>query len=150
NGEAYHPWKSYGVSKSANILFSQYLHSRLKSSGIFSFALQPGVIQTNIGATVKDEGPTSLAAAYQVTKDAGPVPESEQGEAYKMEEDVKTLEEGCSTTLYAALSTDLDQSSPIFYRNCRPFGLMKRAQSQAKAESLWKLSEELVGEKFEL
>jgi hypothetical protein len=38
----------------------------------------------------------------------------------------------------------------IFLRNCADFPVQEYAKSPASAEKLWKLSEKLVGEKFEI
>jgi NAD(P)-dependent dehydrogenase (short-subunit alcohol dehydrogenase family) len=42
HGSAYSPFVSYGQSKTANILFSQYLSAHLKRRGILSIAVHPG------------------------------------------------------------------------------------------------------------
>ena len=44
----YDPWVSYGQSKTANILFSIGLSERFANEGIFSNAVMPGVIITNL------------------------------------------------------------------------------------------------------
>ena len=54
NGKAYNRWEAYGQSKTANILFTVSLASKLASKGIAAFALHPGiVISTNLGADVE-------------------------------------------------------------------------------------------------
>ena len=42
DGRTYDEWESYGQSKSANILFSHALATRLRKHGGFSFSLHPG------------------------------------------------------------------------------------------------------------
>lgn len=57
NGEkSYKPWKAYGQSKLANLMFSQELHrlSRRHGWGITAVAAHPGVTHTNLQST----GPT--------------------------------------------------------------------------------------------
>ena len=44
----YDPWVSYGQTKTANILFSVGLTDRYAKDGIFSNAVMPGIIYTNI------------------------------------------------------------------------------------------------------
>ena len=42
DGAKYNPWIAYAQSKTANILFSRSLASKLKSKGVESFSLNPG------------------------------------------------------------------------------------------------------------
>ncbi len=44
----YDPWVSYGQSKTANVLFSVALTQRYAKDGIYSNALMPGGIMTNL------------------------------------------------------------------------------------------------------
>ena len=44
DGKAYHPWKGYGQSKTANVLFGVGLTQRFKDYGISAFAAHPGGI----------------------------------------------------------------------------------------------------------
>lgn len=40
--------------------------------------------------------------------------------------------------------------SGLFLRNCQPFPTVEYATAPESAEKLWRLSEELVGQKFEI
>ena len=51
----YGAFKNYGVSKSANILFSRYLNNEYRKDGIYSISLHPGGIQTEL---TRDMAPT--------------------------------------------------------------------------------------------
>lgn len=51
----YHEYVSYGQSKTANILFSVELTKRFQKEGIFSNAVMPGGIMTNLGRHLSDE-----------------------------------------------------------------------------------------------
>ena len=46
NGALYHPWKAYGQAKTATILFTVALASKLKSRNIHAFSLHPGCMHT--------------------------------------------------------------------------------------------------------
>lgn len=46
--DGYEPWKAYGQSKTANILFSKELNKRFSSDGITCVALHPGVIESEL------------------------------------------------------------------------------------------------------
>lgn len=54
DGKAYHKWRAYGQSKTANILFSVELAQRLGSKGLKSFSVHPGGIATNLGRYMAD------------------------------------------------------------------------------------------------
>ena len=95
------------------------------------------------------------------------------GIPYDAENDWKSLEAASSTSLYAAFEPSLkgilfifydiyiigintdpfhcnSDSSGIFLRNCAPYEVRDYAKNSQDAEKLWKLSEGLVHQKFEL
>ena len=84
-GREFSPFISYGQSKTANILFSIGLTRHFASEGIFSNALMPGVIMTPL-----------------LKKFTG-----EQKEADELEAN-KSIEQGTSTTIWAAVAPELD------------------------------------------
>ncbi|KAK3933584.1 hypothetical protein QBC46DRAFT_275482, partial [Diplogelasinospora grovesii] len=62
----------------------------------------------------------------------------------------KTVDEGCSTTLVAALDPALNEVKGLYLSDCQFTDPYAHANDPVAAERLWKLSEELVGEKFTL
>jgi len=136
----YKPWPAYAQSKTANVLFSAALAKRLKSKGVQSYSLQPGlVMESNLNNHVTPEMWTAGLALAQ-----------ESGGDQIMEAP-KTLQEGCATTLVAALDPTITGQSGMFLQD----GVVSEVvQDHAKGEEneskLWILSEKLVGEKFEL
>lgn len=66
-------------------------------------------------------------------------------------EDLKTLEQGCATTLVACLDPELEGVSGAYLNNGDVITVPVReyAESVENQERLWRLSEELVGEGFE-
>jgi hypothetical protein len=62
----------------------------------------------------------------------------------------KTLAEGTATTVAAALDPSLDGHSGAYLKDCKPFKPADFAFDPENADILWRLSEELVGEKFTL
>ncbi|KAH6714353.1 short-chain dehydrogenase [Leptodontidium sp. MPI-SDFR-AT-0119] len=148
DGKTYHPWRAYGSSKTAVILFNVYLSEQLKGKGVQTFAVQPGMPQTRLYTHTQDpDSKSSFAEAYNVIQEIWAGKENPSGDAT---EDEKTLETAASTIVYAALSPDLDDKSGTFLRNCKPFTLAPYATDLKNAERLWKLSEELVGEEFDI
>jgi len=94
--------------------------------------MQPG-IRTALGSNLTPELYKDMIAKAQ---------------AIKMEESqgVKTREEGSSTTLVAAL--DLALPNGAYLSDCQLCSPSEEAKDIQKAQTLWDLSEELVGEKF--
>jgi hypothetical protein len=63
----------------------------------------------------------------------------------------KSLEQGCATSILAAIGTEIEGSNGGFLDDCVVVeGVLEYARGEENAERLWRLSEELVGEKFEL
>ena len=63
----------------------------------------------------------------------------------------KTVEEGSATTVAAAFDPDIKGSNGSYLVHCKvaPEEAAEYALDEGAAERLWKLSEEIVGEKFE-
>ena len=76
--------------------------------------------------------------------------EAKEGREF-VREPQKTLEQGCATTLIAALVPELEEFSGEYLNNGDVSKLKVRdyASSLENQEKLWKLSEELVGERFD-
>ncbi|KAF3015842.1 hypothetical protein E8E14_005675 [Neopestalotiopsis sp. 37M] len=139
--QSYIPWEGYNQSKVANLLYAIGLSARLYDRhGILSLALHPGVINTELG---RHFPPESMAAVAELEK-AGLI-------------NRKNLQAGSSTTLVAALdpklgkpeSRDGKENYGAMLSDCQIWdGVRPLACSSSEAEKLWKLTEELVGEKF--
>lgn len=129
----YIPQAAYGQSKTANVLFSIALNKRLSGKRILSNAVHPGHIATDLGRHMDQE---KLNAAVETfTKN---IPNYH----------IKDLEDGCSSTLVAALDPKVDQKD-IFFADCQFADWAPQYSTDPdKAEQLWTLSEDLVGEKF--
>lgn len=139
--EEYRAWEAYGQAKTANVLFTLALNKRLLASktGIRSYALHPGGIYTPLLRYMNDELMEELKQRLGMTQ----------------EFPFKTLQAGCATTLRAALDPELEkQEDGVFLSDCQftkdPVIVAPWALDEEDAERLWRLSEELVGEKFEL
>ncbi|TVY33315.1 Retinol dehydrogenase [Lachnellula subtilissima] len=148
SGKTYHPWLAYASSKTANILFNTYLASHLQDKGVEAFALQPGMPPTELYVHTRDENsPAYFTEAFKIIAKRweGKTPPSGD-----IKGDEKTLETSASTLVFAALDPGLDCKSGLFLRNCEPFPVEGYATDAEKAERLWKLSEKLVGEKFDI
>ena len=138
---SYVPIEGYSQSKVANVLFGVALNNRLyEKYGVLSLSCHPGVIRTELS---RYAAPETLDAIQEMFK-TGTV-------------QLKTLGAGSSTSLVAA--TDPKLSLPETKEGRENYGAfmidcqisdkaLPAASSNAEAEKLWKLSEELVKEKF--
>ena len=63
---------------------------------------------------------------------------------------LKSLQQGCSTTLVAALDPSISGQSGSYMEDCEIGKPESYAINKETAEQLWMLSEKLVGEKFVL
>ncbi|KAK0636865.1 hypothetical protein B0T17DRAFT_587878 [Bombardia bombarda] len=145
----YHPFDAYGQAKTSNILFTVELDRRLaaaaaaatSSAAVRSFALHPGSITTNLGRHLTQE--IALGALEKIFGPGAEFPPR------------KTLQQGCATTLRAALDPALDAEKDGHYlHDCqfttKPVDIAPWALDEADARRIWKWTEELVGEKFDL
>ncbi len=71
------------------------------------------------------------------------------GKDFQMDFPVKSRQEGCATTLVAALDPRLQGESGAFLTDCQVKQLEPECENADDAEELWKISGELVGERFE-
>lgn len=138
----YEKWQSYGQSKTANVLFTVALDKRLNGKGIDVFAVHPGGIMTNLGRHLTEEDRAALQAR---------VTQADQSFSWK------TVEQGAATSCWAATAPELAGHGGVYCEDCHVAavddasptgGVRSYAVDPHKAERLWTLSEELVGETF--
>ena len=144
NGAEYDDWSGYGQAKTANVLFSLSLANKLRDHGIFSYSVHPGMIfGTGLGTHINDiEASLASCVAVALRNTGHPFPlDSEQP---------KTLEQGITTTLVAALDPRIEAQSGMYMRDAQCERTYDYAESPEGAERLWKISEDLVGEKFNI
>jgi len=139
NSKGYHhpwypPWatyRRYANSKLANILFSRELGERLKGSGVTTYSLHPGVIQTDIARNVESTFERFLTSFLSFPPFS-----------YLM----KTPWEGAQTSICCAVDEALSDQTGLYYADCQA---QEANHPQLKdgdlARRLWEKSEELVG-----
>ncbi len=132
----YDKWVAYGASKTANALFAVGLNARLKSKGVLSFAVHPGMIATGLGRHLVPEDLAMFTAAP---------------------EPFKTEPQGAATSVWAATASELTDKGGSFLANCqvaeindgpKHVGVKSYATSMEGADKLWVISEALVGSTF--
>lgn len=146
---SYAEFDAYGSAKSAVLLYAVALNQRLGPRGIRAVAPTPGRVDTHLQDHVKSLSQERLMAMYE--KAAMKVYGKSMGEVAQ-EEPQKTLEQGSSTTLYAALDPDLASQEGVYVNHCQlqtdPSEVKEWATDPEIAEKCWKMSEALVGQTF--
>ena len=127
----YDRWAAYGQSKSANALFAMGANAR----GVKAFSVHPGAIWTGLAKFMTPEDVTAFEKRVQ---------------------NVKTVEQGAATTVWCAVSRQLDALGGVYCEDCNVAepvpadspelrGVRPWARDPALAERLWVLSEEITG-----
>lgn len=135
----YDPYIAYGQSKTANALFAVELDRRGDARGIQAFSVAPGSIMTALQRHLsRDE----LIARKAIDAEGNPQPW------------LKTPEQGASTSVWAAVGSELDEAGGLYLFDCAeappwsdatPDGVMPYARDRGLASRLWNLSETITG-----
>jgi NAD(P)-dependent dehydrogenase (short-subunit alcohol dehydrogenase family) len=150
NGEKeYGPWSSYGLSKLENILFASELQRRAKKSndwsGLSVYSLHPGAVQTDLARYLIGE------EKFQKMKEGGFSSWTDKFLMEGLAKFVKTVQEGASTQIYVASSTDVGiKDGGSYFMDGKVTPLKAFATDERMAEELWSVSEKLSGVKFDL
>ena len=130
----YNPWGRYGQAKLANILHARELQRRFDADGaaVLTVAVHPGVI---MGTTLmRHSSLRSMLSMFSYKRFW----------RYGMSDPRKTVQQGISTTLVAALASDVPRFA--YYSHCVPERekTCPAASDDGLAARLWTLSEELL------
>jgi NAD(P)-dependent dehydrogenase (short-subunit alcohol dehydrogenase family) len=154
---SYDPWRGYGQSKTANILFAVEADARGKADGIRAFSLHPGAIaRTGLEKHVSKE---ALREAGVLDENDRPIIDPSRN--------LKTVAQGAATSVWCAVSPALDGMGGVYCENVdvAPLitgtyevtgmsdgvralgtkGVMAYAVDSDSAKRLWALSERLIG-----
>ena len=147
---------AYGQSKTANVLFAVALDILGKEAGVRAFALHPGGI---IGTDL------SRYFSLEDLRSFGVLDEHDQP-IIDPARQLKTVQQGASTSVWCATSPQLDSMGGVYCENnnisplvtaevefgrevgSMPMGVMPYAVDPENARRLWTLSEELTGVRF--
>ena len=120
----YHGLRAYAQSKLANVLFC-YAYERRKTTDTVICAIQPGLVQTDIGL----KGNTWLhRLAWRVRRQMS---------------GHKTAAEGAATSIFLATVADTPPSG-LYWEDCRPKRSYSSSYSETEAARLWEVSERLT------
>ncbi|XP_030282780.1 retinol dehydrogenase 12-like [Sparus aurata] len=124
----YNPWRSYRQSKLANVLFSRELAKQLQGTGVTTYSLHPGVIQTELGRHFWPKIPLWKRIVYKPLMFL-----------------IKTPKEGAQTTIHCAVEESLQNESGLYYSDCAPKTAAPQGLDDEAAKKLWDLSASMVG-----
>lgn len=144
NQRAYDAWSSYGQAKTANSLTAVALQQLYGSKGIDAFAVHPGGIMTSLQRHMDKE---DIEARGWVDAEGN------------VNERFKTVEQGASTSTWAATSAQLTGKGGVYLEDCDvaevvasrpefPKGVIAYAVDADAAKQLWQVSESMIVDKF--
>ncbi|MGV6807543.1 MAG: oxidoreductase [bacterium] len=140
----YNKWTAYGQAKSANALFALWLDRLGEPAGIRAFAVDPGAIATPLQRHLSMEEQVGFGW---------------YDKAGNLNDMFKTPEQGASTTVWCAVSPELDGMGGVYCENCNiaaPWqegnppmvGVHPHVRDESLAKALWAKSEEMTGITF--
>ena len=120
----YRPWKAYGQSKLANMLFARPLSRKLAGTGRTANAVHPGVIVTNLGRhmNIVARGALGLASALFL----------------------KSIPEGAATQCYVTTHPSLANVSGEYFADSNVERSSEYGRDAALGDRLWAATEEIV------
>ncbi|KIW52943.1 hypothetical protein PV05_08550 [Exophiala xenobiotica] len=138
-GEEYNSFISYGQSKTANVLMAVGLNSRLQGKGLKAFALDPGSVPSNLRRFMTPD--TIKEGMEVISKSAAVMPQR------------KTQQQGCAITIRAVIDPDLTVDGSIFLSDTQvtsdPKVVASYSLDVSNTDRVWRMSEQLVGQRFE-
>lgn len=124
--KGYSPWKNYGQSKIANILFAKELARRFGGTKRTANAVHPGVIRTNLVRHMNPLAAFGLSIAGAIA--------------------LKDVAQGAATEVYVATNPSLATVSGEYFEDCNIARPRRDANDEALAKKLWEASERIVAE----
>lgn len=118
------PMKAYSRSKLANVLFTIALARRLESTGITVNCLHPGFVATGFNVD-----PQKANAAFKLIAKLFAI----------------SPEDGAKTSIYLALSPEVEGKTGGYYANSKLAKAQKTAYDPDVQERLWEVSKKLTG-----
>lgn len=122
----YAPFKAYGRSKFANVLFTYELARRLEGTGVTSNVLHPGLVQTDIGKSASWWLGWGWKFFLRFRKGLPP-------------------EEGALTSIYLASSLDVETVTRKYFAKQKAAPSDPDTYNETDARRLWEISAQLVG-----
>jgi WW domain-containing oxidoreductase len=123
--KGYSPWRNYGQSKFANLLFAKELARRFEGTGRTANAVHPGVIRTNLVRhnPIADFGMGVIAPLF-----------------------LKNTQQGAATQVYVATNPAVANISGKYFADCNVAAPRTDAEDPETAKKLWDISEKIAAE----
>jgi NAD(P)-dependent dehydrogenase (short-subunit alcohol dehydrogenase family) len=121
--KSYTGFKAYGITKLFNIYFTRSLAEKYQQTGVTSFALHPGVVNTDIwdSATGFLKLLTWLMKPFMISS-----------------------KQGAETTIYLATEPKLDGKNGLYFKKCKVAKTASNAENAAARNRLWEISGKLT------
>jgi NAD(P)-dependent dehydrogenase (short-subunit alcohol dehydrogenase family) len=119
--QSFQPFRQYGQSKLANILFAKELARRWSGSTRTANAIHPGVIRTNLGRHAPEAVENFLSSSR-----------------------TKTIPQGAATQTLVATHPELASVSGEYFADCQVAKSSDHAKNADLAKKLWDKSEQIV------
>ena len=126
--KSFRPFKAYGQSKLANVLFSKELSKKLAPYGITVNSCHPGAVATNMGVnreTGFGRGITKLLKPF-----------------------FRSPEEGASTAVYLATDPSVEGITGEYFYNGKPGKVSRKARDEELSKKLFQWTEDFTGVHF--
>lgn len=117
------PLYLYSNSKFAQILVTYELAKRLNGSGVTANIVHPGTINSEIW----ERAPYPCKIYVSIARKF-----------------MKTVEQGIQTTLYAALSKNVEGVTGKYFRNCREGNSVRRTHDEELQKVMWEESKNII------
>lgn len=127
----YNTMFAYGQSKLANIMFTSELARRLEGTDVIVNSLHPGAVNTELARNIPRMIPLS-SIIFPVL-------------FYISTFFTKTSVQGAQTSIHCAVDESVANVSGVYFSDCAPKALNKKALDAEADRRLWDLSVEAVG-----
>ena len=121
---AYAPWRQYGQSKMANLLFARELARRFEGTKKTANAVHPGVIQTNLSRHLNPVANFIFGFGEHLV--------------------LKNVGQGAATSCYVAVHPAAAGICGQYFSDCNVSEPRKQGSDATTARRLWEVSEEIV------
>lgn len=125
SAKSYDPGRGYSQSKLANVHFTRQLAKKLEGTGVTVNSLHPGVVKTELGRHLTVTKSTIGRIVFT------PI-------AWLL---LKTPVQGAQTTLYCALSSELEGVTGKYFSDCKEKDVAEQGKDEEAAKRLWAISE---------
>ncbi|XP_023654776.2 retinol dehydrogenase 12-like isoform X1 [Paramormyrops kingsleyae] len=122
--KSYDSKKAYGQSKLANILCTRLMAKKLEGTGVTTYALHPGVVQSELWRHLSAPAQLGVKMIKPFTK---------------------TSVQGAQTSIYCAVAPELEKTTGGYYSDCAPASCSQAARDDEMAQKLWELSCQMLG-----